>query len=425
MQKPVFVDPRFHDAVILGLGGARVPAAESARESSIDFAGRLLAAGVAVAAFAPHRGATRIHTAAELSDLVATPAGGAADEEPPVPLTPALLHEAVDRIGASPRRCAVVADDEAGVNAARDGGFCLVIGVDRAAGERLRRGGADAVVADLADVTVRDDYRTISELADGEESFSEIAALVQSRTPAVLLDFDGTLSEIVSDPDAATLLPGAAATLESLAARCPVAVVSGRSLADIRERVGVAGAWYAGSHGFELVTPAGEHHENEAGVAATGALESGVAELRRRLEGIGGLLIEDKRFSVAVHYRNVAAERVDDVVAAVRIVGQHNGLRVTGGRMVTELRPDVDWGKGQTVRWILDQIDGGQLLPIFIGDDLTDEDAFDAIRDSGVGLVVRSAESGDRRTAGHYSLEAPAAVCRFLSRLVQQLAAES
>ena len=82
------------------------------------------------------------------------------------------------------------------------------------------------------------------------------------------LDFDGTLSEIVSDPDAATLVDGAAEALENLAARCPVAILSGRDLADIRDRVGMPGIWYAGSHGFELIGPDGSHHHNDAAAAA-------------------------------------------------------------------------------------------------------------------------------------------------------------
>lgn len=96
-----------------------------------------------------------------------------------------------------------------------------------------------------------------------------------------------------------------------------------------------------------------------------------------------------------MHYRGVAPDRVDEVMAVVRILGQRHHLRVTGGRKVIELRPDVEWGKGRTIEWILEHIGGADLLlPMYIGDDLTDEDGFDAIRHKGVGIAVRSAETG-------------------------------
>ncbi|MDY6997531.1 MAG: trehalose-phosphatase, partial [Actinomycetota bacterium] len=375
-------------------------------ESTVEFAHRLREAGIATAVYASQCDCARILDAAGLTELfdvrVDAPAGhdGSAAES-----YPGVLREAVARLGVQPRRCVVIADAEAGMRAARDGGFGLVIGVDRFghAGE-LRRCGADTVVGDVVSLTVRDTHRRISELADALESYSDIAPLAETRRPVVLLDFDGTLSEIVNDPDAATLLPGAEAMLRELAAHCPVAVISGRSLADIRARVAVPGLWYAGSHGFELVAPDGARHQNEAGAAAVEVLGSAVTELRDRLAGIDGVLIEDKRFSVAVHYRNVADERVDEVIAAVRVIGQRANLPVTGGRMVIELRPDVDWDKGRTVDWILDRIDGEELmLPIYIGDDLTDEDGFDAIRNKGIGVAVRSVESGDRRSAARFA----------------------
>ena len=101
--------------------------------------------------------------------------------------------------------------------------------------------------------------------------------------------------------------------------------------------------------------------------------------------------VEHKRFAVAVHYREVAPEYVGEIVAATHRLGQRDDLRVTSGRMLVELRPDIDWDKGSTLDWIRDRIDpAGSLLPIYIGDDLTDEDAFDAVQFDGI---------GDRRAA--------------------------
>jgi trehalose 6-phosphate phosphatase len=241
----------------------------------------------------------------------------------------------------------------------------------------------------------------------------------------VFFDFDGTLSEIVDDPASARLAAGAGHALASLAARCPLAVLSGRDLADVRQRVSVAGLWYAGSHGFELTGPDGAHQDNEAATAAVPVLADAATALRHRLESVAGVAVEHKRFAVAMHYRNAARDHVGAVAGAVRDAGRQYALRVTTGREVIELRPDIDWDKGKTLRWILDQVNrsghGGPLVPIYLGDDITDEDAFDAISHDGVGIVVRHTDDGDRATAARFALDNPEQVCEFTKRLARQL----
>ncbi|WP_326545360.1 trehalose-phosphatase [Mycolicibacterium sp. ND9-15] len=396
--------------------------------STVGLVRQLRAADIATGVFSSARNCKEVLRSAGLSDLfTACVDEGLASEAPfGGHQHAAVLPEVARQLGVPPARCVVVDDDAAGVAAGRDGGFVLVIGVDRNGdGAALLQCGADVVVRDLVEVTVRGGYHRLSATADALQSYSQIAPLADMRQPAVLLDFDGTISEIVNDPDAAKLVPEAGEVLKSLAALCPVAVISGRSLEDIRSRVGVPGIWYAGSHGFEMVDPDGSLHRNDAGAQAIHTLDEATEELRNRLAGVDGLVVENKRFSVAVHYRNVAPELVDGVVAAVRTAGQRHKLRVSGGRKVIELRPDVDWDTGKTLEWILDQIDGTRpLLPIYIGDDLTDEDAFDAVRHKGIGVAVRNAESGDRPSAARFALENPNVVCRFLDRLTDQLAAE-
>jgi trehalose 6-phosphate phosphatase len=326
------------------------------------------------------------------------------------------LIKAADRVSARPGRCAVVSADAAGVTAAREAGFALVIGI----GDDVRGEGADAVVGDLSEVGVRTGDRRMSELPDAFEALEGLTA----RHPAVFYDFDGTLSDIVNDPDAARPVAGASEALMKLAAQCPVAVLSGRDLADVSERVGLAGIWYAGSHGFELTAPDGSHHQNEAAAAAIPVLERAAVELRDQLGSIPGVAVEHKRFGVAAHYRNAARDRVGEVSAAVRAAGQRHGLRVTTGREVIELRPDIDWDKGRTLHWVIDhlhQAGSGPLLPIYLGDDITDEDAFDAVRDDGVPILVRHNEDGDRATAALFALDNPTRAGEFTDRLARQL----
>jgi trehalose/maltose hydrolase-like predicted phosphorylase len=133
--------------------------------------------------------------------------------------------------------------------------------------------------------------------------------------------------------------------------------------------------------------------------------------------------VEHKRFAVAVHYREVAPEHVGEIVSTTHKLGARDGLRVTSGRMLVELRPDIDWDKGTTLAWIRDRIDpAGDLLPIYIGDDLTDEDAFDAVHFDGIGIVVGHDEDGDRKTAAHFALQSPDQVREFIQRGSQWLA---
>ncbi|MGB7110013.1 MAG: trehalose-phosphatase, partial [Mycobacterium sp.] len=239
------------------------------------------------------------------------------------------LVEAANRLAVRPGRCAVVTSTEDGVTAARADGFALVIGVDPTGPlDELQRRGADAVIRDLGDIGVRTGDRRMSELPDGLLALG----LTTERQPAVFFDFDGTLSEIVKNPDSARLADGAADALTSLSARCPVAILSGRDLADVRQRIGLPGIWYAGSHGFELTGPDGAHHQNAEAAASIPVLAEAAAELTDQLGLIAGVVVEHKRFGVAVHYRNADRDRVGEVAAAVRTAGQRTGLRVTTGR---------------------------------------------------------------------------------------------
>jgi trehalose 6-phosphate phosphatase len=403
----VIIDPRRQDAVLFDLG-AVVTAEGGASDSALALIRQLheIGAGTAVFSYDDRHDAL----GAGVGDLVDVHLGG------PV--------EAAGRLGARPGRCVVVANDAAGVTAARDGGFALVIGVDRSGHhDELRRFGADAVVDDLREVTVRTGDRRMSQLPDALQALG-LAAGLTARQPAVFFDFDGTLSDIVDDPDSARPAAGAVKALQRLAAHCPVAVLSGRDLADVIERVGLPGIWYAGSHGFELTAPDGTHHQNDAAAAAIPVLERAAAQLRAQLGSIPGVVVEHKRFGVAVHYRNAARDRVGEVAAAVRAAGQHHALRVTTGREVIELRPDIDWDKGKTLRWVIDhlrQAGSGHLMPIYLGDDITDEDAFDAVRHDGVPIVVRHTDDGDRATAALFALDSPARVAEFTDRLARQL----
>ena len=406
------------EETICGLGNRmhnvfldRLDEAVPALESTVDLLRELQEADIAAGIYAPSHNCRGVLRAADIENLFAVhvdgvTAGGLASDGRP---EPAVFFDIARRLAANPSRSVLVVDAEAGVEAGHVGGFAVVIGVKRTGvADELPASGADVVVDDLSHVEIRKGDKHVAQLPDALNSYGQLVGVIAGREPFVCLDYDGTLSEIVSDPDSATLVDGVAEALERLVALCPVAILSGRDLADIRDRVGIPGIWYAGSHGFELIGPDGTYHQNDAAAAALPALEAAAAELRDDLEPIPGVRVEHKRFAVAVHYRNVAAEHVAEVAAAAHRRGRQHGLRVTNGRKVVELRPNVDWDKGDALRWISDRIhQPGRVVPIYIGDDLTDEDAFDAIRYTGMGIVVRNDEDGGRPTAAQFTLRGP------------------
>ena len=236
---------------------------------------------------------------------------------------------------------------------------------------------------------------------------------------AVFLDYDGTLTPIVSHPEDASLSDSMRQTLRSLAARMPVAILSGRDLDDVRGRVLVDGIVYAGSHGFDIAGAGGLRRQ--LGDAYLPVLDAAENELREALDDIAGAQLERKHFSVAAHYRNVNENDADKVALAVHAVAaKHCELRKISGKKVYELLPDIDWNKGKAVLWLLEtlEVERGKALPIYIGDDRTDEDAFRALAKRGVGILV---SEHPQATAANYCLNNPEEVERFLQKITHRL----
>ncbi|MGE5213671.1 MAG: trehalose-phosphatase [Nitrospirota bacterium] len=233
---------------------------------------------------------------------------------------------------------------------------------------------------------------------------------------AVFLDYDGTLTPIVSHPEDAWLSESMRQTLGSLVARVPVAVLSGRDLDDVRGRVHVDGIVYAGSHGFDIAGAGGLRRE--LGSAYLPVLDAAEMELRKALDEIPGAQLERKHFSVAAHYRNVSENDALKVAVAVdSVTAKHRQLRMINGKKVYELLPDIDWNKGTAVVWLLETLERerGHAFPIFIGDDRTDEDAFSALKERGVGILVTERPEV---TAASYWLKNPEQVECFLRELI-------
>lgn len=392
--------------------------------STVALIRSLQAAGVRTAVFSASRNCERVLDSAGLGDLFPERVDGTVAAELGLAgkPDPATLLEAARRLGAQPDRTLVVEDAAAGVEAARRGAFCLIVGIDRSGiGQDLRTSGADIVVADLQEVAIGPRPRPpLSQVPDARASLDDYRGMIGSGRLAVFLDFDGTLSPIVEQPEAAAPATGATEALRRLAALCPVAIISGRDLPDVRRRVGVDGIWYAGSHGFQLAGPAGQTHEYEGASAVTEALDEAERELEERLGDIPGAQVERKKYSVTSHYRRVSPDRAGEVIDVVaEVASLHPEVRATKARKAAELVPDLTWDKGHALRWLLRQLAPPEvrLTPVYAGDDLTDEDALEAIYDVGLGIVVRSSEHGDRETAARVGVDDPDQLVAALGRI--------
>ncbi|WP_132058064.1 trehalose-phosphatase [Halorussus amylolyticus] len=244
-----------------------------------------------------------------------------------------------------------------------------------------------------------------------------VEALLAHDGLLVALDFDGTLAAIERRPDEATLPDATREVVESLAAApdAEVAVVSGRALGDVRERVAVPDASYAGNHGLELRTddeyvvhPKARAVEDTIGILCDG--------LSRRLAGVDGVIVENKGVTATVHYRLVADGDVPAVERAVEtLAADHDEVRLTTGKDVLELRPAVEWDKGEAVRWLADELvpEDERWLPVYVGDDTTDEAAFGVLDDGGLGVKV----GDDPATDAPFRVADPEAVRAVLSWL--------
>ncbi len=338
VSRPV-VDLRRHGVVVLDLAVVvRSP------ESAVALAGRLCRSGVAYA------------LVSSPPDTSGLPGDWANVQAFPVRFDGSTPQEAVARLGSRLTSAVLVAHDAEAVAQARQSGFSLVVGVGSADhAELLLHSGADVVVRDAGEIEVRSDDPRLVDIPDALTWRHELTPPLRVRRPAVFLDFDGTLADMVSDPADAVITEGVAAVLTRLAADVPVAVISGRDLDDVRSRVGVPGLWYVGGHGAHIVGPDGRRYANPGAHAVR------------------------------------AADR------------------------------DATWGKGRALRWMLTHaLDCGATLPLYVGDDLTDEDAFDAVAAAdGMGIIVRGAEVAARRSAARYALGDTGQVRELLERLAE------
>ncbi|RLN50104.1 hypothetical protein BBJ28_00008240 [Nothophytophthora sp. Chile5] len=257
---------------------------------------------------------------------------------------------------------------------------------------------------------------------------------VAGKRPVVFLDYDGTLSPIVDVPDRAFMTDAMRAALSELSSKFVTAIVTGRSTEKVYNFVQLDNLVYAGSHGFDIKGTKSRPINCQVADHYRPTLEQALRDLTEQTAHILGAELEDNGLAISMHYRHVdptlqgAVEQIVDAYVAF-----HPSLVKKLGKMVFELRPRVDWDKGRAVMFILAELglDAEDVVPFYLGDDVSDEDAFNALNGRGLGqgisIIVRDPEAvkvdlpGNMKelpaTKASYSLRDTSEVQQFLTVL--------
>ena len=238
-----------------------------------------------------------------------------------------------------------------------------------------------------------------------------------SRGILLFLDFDGTLVPIQNDPTKCVLSPKIKGQLETIAlsGKAWIAILSGRTVNDIKKKVHIENLYYGGNHGLEISGPFVNYTHPEAlrGKHLIGKL---CREIEQEIGNIEGAFIEKKKFGFTLHYRMANKEDKALIQRAFHRITAENSdaqtVTVMRGKKALELAPNVSWDKGIAALFILQELKRNY-LPIYVGDDLTDETAFKILNEDGI--TIRIGRS--KKTAAKYYLKGQWEVSRFLKHI--------
>ncbi|XP_059624846.1 trehalose-phosphate phosphatase A-like [Cornus florida] len=269
-------------------------------------------------------------------------------------------------------------------------------------------------------------------------SFQKLTNYAKGKRIALFLDYDGTLSPIVDNPEDAIMSNNMRSAVRNVAKYFPTAIISGRGRDKVYEFVRINELYYAGSHGMDImgpVRPASIDHPNcikstdkqgkevdlfQPASEFLPMIDEVFRSLVEITKDIKGAKVENNKFCISVHYRNVDEKSWTTIGQAVHeILEDYPRLRLTHGRKVLEVRPVLNWDKGKAVEFLLESLglsNCDDVLPIYVGDDRTDEDAFKVLREGnqGYGILVSPVP---KESNALFSLKDPSEVMEFLKSL--------
>ncbi|GJN00273.1 hypothetical protein PR202_ga17693 [Eleusine coracana subsp. coracana] len=258
-------------------------------------------------------------------------------------------------------------------------------------------------------------------------SFDDVAAAAKGKKVVMFMDYDGTLSPIVTDPDRAFMSAEMRAAVRDVAKLFPTALVTGRCLEKVYSFVGLSELYYAGSHGMDIKGPSSSkpflppnfQEGNSKTVLLQPAreflpvIDKAYRGLVDKTKATPGARVENNKFCLSVHFRCVDEKRWSPLAEQVKaVLRDFPELKLSEGRKVLEIRPSIMWDKGRAVEFLLKSLgfdDRSDVLPVYIGDDRTDEDAFKMLRKRGQGIGILVSKF-PKETDASYSLKDPTEV---------------
>uniref|UniRef100_M4ESU9 Trehalose 6-phosphate phosphatase n=1 Tax=Brassica campestris TaxID=3711 RepID=M4ESU9_BRACM len=251
------------------------------------------------------------------------------------------------------------------------------------------------------------------------DMFERIIEASRGKQIVMFLDYDGTLSPIVADPDRAFITSKMRRTVKKLAKSFPTSIVTGRCIDKVYSFVKLAELYYAGSHGMDIKGPTkgfSRYNKDKPSVLYQPAgdflpmIDEVFKQLVEKTKSTPGAKVENNKFCLSVHFRCVDEKKWSDLALKVRsVVKNYPTLKLSQGRKVFEIRPMIKWDKGKALEFLLESLgfeNSNDVFPIYIGDDRTDEDAFKLLQERGQGFGILVSKF-PKDTNASYSLQDP------------------
>lgn len=379
-----------------------------------------------IAIISSSKNCLEILKSAEADHLFPIRVDGKTSEELGIPgkPNPAIFLEAAERLNLLPKECMIIEDAISGVKAAKDGHFGVVVALDRnnKLHSKFSDLGADYILPDLSKKQLLFYQKILNTneqvLESGFNALPLISKLIENNNNLLIfLDYDGTLTPIVERPEHALLSPLMSECLAELCHNYLTVIISGRKLDNLKNIINIPNLFYSGNHGFEFEGPKDLNMSYQIGHEFITDLTEVHNSLTQELNKIKGCIIENKKFSLSVHYRLVDENLHDFISQKIEksLLSFPNLIRHYG-KKVFEIRPNIPWNKGVASENILSKFKTlkNNLIPLYIGDDVTDEDAFKQFRFSGITIKVTT---DSHKTNANYLLKSHTEVLQFLYHL--------